>query len=81
MSRRCQVTGKRPNSANNVSFSQKKTKRKQYPNIQKRKIWIPEENRYVTLKVSTQALRTIDKVGLIPYLRKRGLSLSEIMNA
>jgi len=70
MSRICQLTGKHPISGNNVSHSHRKTKRMFYPNIQKKKFFIPEENRWVTLKISTSALRTINKKGLFEYLKE-----------
>lgn len=70
MSRVCQLTGKRTITGNNVSHSNSKTKRKFYPNLQKKTFFIPEENRYVTLKVSTSAIRTITKLGISTYLRK-----------
>ena len=64
MSRVCQVTGKKVVSGNNVSHSNKKTKRKFYPNLQTKKFYIPEEDKWVTLKVSTSALRNINKKGI-----------------
>ena len=64
MSRVCQITGKKVVSGNNVSHSNKKTKRKFYPNLQTKKFYIPEEDKWVTLKVSTSALRNIDKKGI-----------------
>ena len=70
MSRVCQVTGKRPRVGNNVSHANNKTKRKFYPNLQKKRFYIPEEDRWVTLKVSTSALRTINKNGLTSVLKK-----------
>jgi len=70
MSRVCQVTGKRPRVGNSVSHSNIKTKRKFYPNIQKKRFYIPEEDRWVTLKVSTSTLRTINKNGLASVLKK-----------
>jgi large subunit ribosomal protein L28 len=78
MSRKCKLTGKRPNVANNVPFSQKKTKRVQIPNIQVKKIFVPELNRSVRIKLSTRALRTVDKKGLMPYLEEQGLTLKDI---
>ena len=78
MSRVCEVTGKRPRVGNNVSHAHNKTKRKFYPNLQKKKFFIPEENRWVTLKVSTSALRTINKKGITAVLkeaRKKGFTL------
>ena len=70
MSRVCQVTGKRPRVGNNVSHANNKTKRKFYPNLQKKRFYIPEEDRWVTLKVSTSALKTINKNGLTAVLKK-----------
>ena len=64
MSRVCQVTGKKAMVGNNVSHSNKKTKRKFYPNLQTKKFYIPEEDKWVTLKVSTSALRNINKKGI-----------------
>jgi len=55
---------------NNVSHSNIKTKRKFYPNLQKKRFYIPEEDRWVTLKVSTSTLRTINKNGLTAVLKK-----------
>ena len=78
MSRTCKITGKKPQTANNVSKANNKTKRKQYPNIQKKRYFIPELNRTVTLKLSANGIKTIDKYGLIPYLNKKGMSLSDI---
>jgi len=70
MSRVCQVTGKRPIVGNNVSHANNKTKRKFYPNLQKKRFYIAEEDRWVTLKVSTSALRTINKNGITSVLKK-----------
>ena len=64
MSRVCQITGKKAVSGNSVSHSNKKTKRKFYPNLQTKKFYIPEEDKWVTLKVSTSALRNINKKGI-----------------
>ena len=70
MARVCQITGKRPRSGNNVSHAHNKTKRKFYPNLQKKRFYIPEEDRWITLKVSTSALRTINKNGITSVLKK-----------
>ncbi len=63
MSRRCQVTGVGPKSGNNISHAHNKTKRRFLPNLQKKRIWVQELNRFVTVKLSTRALRTISKNG------------------
>ena len=70
MSKVCQITGKRPRTGNNVSHSNIKTKRKFYPNLQKKRFYIPEEDKWITLKVSTRALRTINKNGITRVLRE-----------
>ena len=79
MSRVCKITGKRPLTANNVSKANNKTKRKQYPNIQKKRYFIPELNRKVTLKLSTTSINSIDRYGLLPFLQKKGISLADII--
>jgi len=70
MSRICQVSGKRPGTGNNVSHANNKNKRKFYPNIQTKKFYIPEEDKWVTLKVSTSTMRTINKNGITRVLKK-----------
>ena len=70
MSRVCQLTGKRPITGNNVSHSNRKTKRRFVPNIQKKRFYIQELDRWVTLTVSTSAMRNINKLGLLAYLKK-----------
>ena len=60
----CDLTGKGPLTGNRVSKSNRKTKRKFYPNLQTKKFFIPELDEWVTLKVSTQAMRTINKKGI-----------------
>ena len=75
MARRCDLTGKRPNVANKVSHSNIKTKKRQLPNLQTRRIWWEEEGRYVTLKLSTRAIRTLSKKTLGRFLRDEGLEV------
>jgi large subunit ribosomal protein L28 len=70
MSKVCDITGKRVRVGNNVSHANNKTKRKFYPNLHKKRFYIPEEDRWITLKVSTTALRTINKNGITAVLRK-----------
>lgn len=69
MSRICQLTGKKLMVGHYVSHSNHKTKRKFYPNLQTKKFYIPEEDRWVTLKVSAAALRTISKNGITAALK------------
>ncbi|MGB0838875.1 MAG: 50S ribosomal protein L28 [Chitinophagales bacterium] len=72
MSKVCELTGKKPITGNHVSHSNRKTKRWFRPNIQKKRFFIPETDEWVTLKVSTQALRTINKKGIYQYLKELG---------
>ena len=78
MSKVCKITGKRPRVANHVSKANNKTKRRQLPNLQSKRIFVPELGKNVRIKLSVKALKTIDKLGLVPYLKKQGLSLSDI---
>ncbi|MEW6313629.1 MAG: 50S ribosomal protein L28 [Pseudomonadota bacterium] len=64
MARVCQVTGKKPMTGNNISHANNKTKRRFLPNLQSRRFWVESENRWVRLRVSQAALRTIDKKGI-----------------
>ncbi len=70
MSRVCQITGKRPVSGNSVSHSNIKTKRRFLPNIKTKKFFLAEEDRWITLKVSTEGLRTINKNGLLTVVKQ-----------
>ena len=70
MSRICQVTGKSVQRGNNVSHSNIKTKREFEPNLRTKKFWLEEENRWVTLKLTTAGIRTINKNGLKAVLDK-----------
>jgi large subunit ribosomal protein L28 len=75
MSRVCQVTGKGSLSGNNVSHANNKTKRRWLPNLHDRRFWVPSENRWIQLRVSSHGLRTIDKRGIdavLADLRGRG---------
>lgn len=70
MARVCQITGKKPQVGNNVSHSNNKTKRRFLPNLQKKRYYIPEEDTWITLKLSTSAMRTINKNGISAVLKK-----------
>ena len=75
MARECQLTGKKPMVGNKVSHSNVKTKRRFLPNLQYRRFWVESENRWVRLRVSSAALRLIDKNGIdavLADLRARG---------
>lgn len=76
MARVCQVTGKKRMIGNNVSHSNRRTKREFMPNLKSKKFWSEEEQRFITLKVSTSGIRNINKNGLDATLktaRKKGL--------
>ncbi|HEX7692769.1 MAG TPA: 50S ribosomal protein L28 [Sediminibacterium sp.] len=70
MARVCQVTGKKPIVGHSVSHSNIKTKRRFLPNLQKKRFFFAEEDRWVTLKVSTDAIRTINKNGLATVIKE-----------
>ena len=75
MARVCQVTGKTPVSGHKVSHSNIKTKRRFLPNLQTKKFYLVEEDKWITLKLSTDAIRTINKTGLysvVKQLRAKG---------
>ena len=75
MARVCQVTGKGALSGNNVSHANNKTRRRWLPNLHARRFWIPSENRWISLRVSSHGLRTIDKKGIevvLAEIRGRG---------
>lgn len=80
MSRKCKLTGKGPLVGNNVSFSERKTKRRQLPNLQNKRVFVPELGRTVNIRMSTRAMRTVDKIGLLPFLRKQGLELKDVVS-
>ncbi len=75
MARRCMISGKSPLTGNNVSHSHNKSKRRQYPNLQNKKIYIPELKKSVRLRVSTSTLRSIDKIGFLNFVKKYGLHI------
>jgi len=79
MSRTCKLSGKKPQYGNNVSFSQKKSRRHWLPNVQQRILYVPELGQSIRLKISARALRTLNKKGLLTYLRDEGLTLSDIL--
>lgn len=78
MSRVCDVTGKKPMFGNNVSHANNKSRRRFNVNLQKKRFWLPDEKRYVTLRVSTKGMRIIDKKGIrkvINDLKAQGKSV------
>tara|TARA_E500000178_G_scaffold89969_1_gene88942 strand:- start:3356 stop:3595 length:240 start_codon:yes stop_codon:yes gene_type:complete len=78
MSRVCEVTGKKPMFGNNVSHAKNKTKRRFNINLQRKKFWLPDENRYVTLRVSASGMKIIDKKGIkkvVEDLKLKGIKV------
>ena len=78
MARVCQVTGRKPVVGHKVSFSNKKSKRRFLPNLQTKRFFVAEEDRWITLKLSTDAIRTINKNGLtsvLKELREKGVTI------
>jgi large subunit ribosomal protein L28 len=78
MARVCQVNGKRPITGNTVSHSNIKTKRRFLPNLQSKRYFLAEENKWITLKLSTEAIRTINKNGLLSVvkgMREKGVKI------
>lgn len=73
MSRVCQVTGKGPLVGNNVSHAHNRTKRRQLPNLQKKRIYVPELKRFITIRISARGIKTINKNGAFVTLQKAGL--------
>jgi large subunit ribosomal protein L28 len=70
MSKVCQLTGKHAMSGNNVSFSHRKTRRRFLPNLITKKFFIPQENAWITIRLSTSALKTINKIGIEAALKR-----------
>lgn len=70
MARVCEITGKRPHVGNKVSHANNKTKRRFYPNLQTKRFYIPEEGKWITLKVSTSAIKTINSKGISAVLKE-----------
>ncbi len=78
MARVCQLTGKRPITGNTVSHSNIKTRRRFLPNLQTKKFFLPEEDKWITLKLSTEGIRTINKNGLyntVKEMRAKGIKI------
>ncbi|NCX93576.1 MAG: 50S ribosomal protein L28 [Gammaproteobacteria bacterium] len=78
MSRVCQITGKGPMSGNKISHSNRKTRRRFLPNVRQHRFWVPSQNRFVTLRVSSKGMKTIDKNGIeavLADLQARGVKI------
>lgn len=78
MAKRCDLTGRKPSFGHNVSFSKRRTNRRWEPNLHYHRIWLPEEGRFVRLRLSAAGLREIEKKGLLAASRDRGLRLRDV---
>jgi large subunit ribosomal protein L28 len=76
MSRRCELTGKKANNGYAVSHSHRRTKKLQQANLQWKRIWWAEGNRWVRLKISTKAIKTLEKKGLQAMAKEAGINLN-----
>ncbi|TXC99808.1 50S ribosomal protein L28 [Streptomyces sp. ISID311] len=75
MSAHCQLTGRQPGFGNNISHSHRRTKRRFDPNIQRKRYWLPSENRYIRLTLSTKGIKTVDAIGVeaaVARIRNQG---------
>lgn len=70
MARVCEISGKRPRVGNKVSHANNKTKRRFYPNLQTKKFFVAEENKWITLKVSSKVIKTINLKGITAVLKE-----------
>jgi len=75
---RSDITGKRRLKAHNVSHSNIKTNRWQNVNVQRRRVWVPELARFVSLNLTTRDIRSIDKLGITEYARRYGVDLARL---
>jgi large subunit ribosomal protein L28 len=78
MSRVCKISGKKPLVGYNVSHSHNKTKRRQYPNLQNKRIYVEHLGKFIKVRLSVRALKSVTRVGLMPYLKKQGLKLEDV---
>ena len=76
MSRRCELTGKKANNGFALSHSHRRTKRLQHANLQNKRVWWPEGNRWVKLKLSTKTIKTLEKKGLQAMAKEAGINLN-----
>ncbi|MEB3225413.1 MAG: 50S ribosomal protein L28 [Synechococcus sp.] len=78
MSRKCQLTGKKANNAMAVSHSHRRTKKLQEVNLQWKRIWWPEGNRFVRLRLSTKAIKSLEKKGIDAMAKEAGINLNKL---
>ena len=78
MARKCQISGASRQSGHRVSHAKNKTKHVFMANLQSKRVYVPEQKKYVRVKLSTRMIRTIDKLGLAATLKKYHLTLSDL---
>jgi large subunit ribosomal protein L28 len=79
MARNRKISGVTPQFGNNRSHSLKATRRQFKPNYQNKRLWVPELDRFVRVKVTAGEIRTIDKIGLPEFLKRRGLTVNDLV--
>ena len=77
MSRKCQLTGKKANNAYAVSHSHRRSKKLQHANLQDKRVWWPEGDRWVRLRLSTKAIKTLNHKGIQAFAKEAGIDLSQ----
>ncbi len=77
MGKKCQLTGKKANNAFAVSHSHRRTKKLQEANLQWKRVWWPQEKRWVKLRLSTKAIKTLEKKGIAAFAREAGINLNQ----
>ena len=77
MGRKCQITGKKANNAMAISHSHRRTKRLQHVNLQWKRVWWPEGNRWVRLRLSTTAIKTLERKGIHAMAKEAGINLNK----
>lgn len=78
MAKQCMVSGKKPKKANKISFSNKKHRRRQEPNLQWKRFWLEEEKRFVRLRVTTRVIKLATQVGLLAALKRYNVTLKQV---
>ncbi|HHP7245314.1 MAG TPA: 50S ribosomal protein L28 [Elainellaceae cyanobacterium] len=78
MARKCQLTGKKANNAYAVSHSHRRTKKLQQANIQTKRVWWPQGKRWVTLRLSTKAIKTLNAKGIAAMAKEAGIDLNKV---
>ncbi|ABW27695.1 MULTISPECIES: 50S ribosomal protein L28 [Acaryochloris] len=78
MGKKCQLTGKKANNAFAVSHSHRRTHKLQEANLQWKRVWWPQEKRWVKLRLSTKAIKTLEKKGLAAFAREAGINLNQV---